>query len=186
LITVKNARPDVVFIAASSIEGSLLMRQARELDLSPKLFVGGAQVFTLLHFMMVAGGAADLLFSLDLWNPMLPYAGARGYFYDYAFRFLSVPNYHGAEAYASVQVIADALNRAKSLTHEDIRQALAETDMTTVFGPVRFVFQGKKTQQNSVSTFLGQWQSGVLEMVWPPKSETARYVYPVPPWSDRR
>jgi branched-chain amino acid transport system substrate-binding protein len=185
LVNVREARPDIVLMASSSIEGAVLVRQARELNLDPKLFVGAAQVFTLSQFMLVAGEAADYVFSIDLWNPRLPYTGAQKYFDDYVMRFLSFTNYHGAEAYASIQVIADALKRAKSFTSEDVRHALAETDMETVFGPVRFVSQGKKTQQNSVRTYLGQWQGGVLETVWPPEFATGPFVYPVPPWSGR-
>ena len=84
-----------------------------------------------------------------------------------------------------MQVIADAFKRAKSFTPKDVRQALAETDMETVFGPVRFVTDGKMKQQNSVPTFLGQWQGGILVTVWPPAYATGSYVYPVPRWSGK-
>lgn len=180
LARVKRANPDIVLISSSSTEGAILLRQSRELDLSPKIFVGLADGFTIPDFVLVASGAADYVFSIDLWSPRLPYAGALKYFDDYVLRFLSSTNYLGAEAYASIQVIADALKRAKSLTSDEIRQALATTDMETVFGPVRFVSEGKKERQNFVPTFLGQWIGGTLEIVWPKEFATAPYVYPVP------
>ena len=185
LVRVRNSKPDVVFMCSLAIEGALLMRQSQELNLTPKVFVGAAQGFTISQFMLAAGGASDYVYSIDLWSPMLPYAGAQKYFDDYVTRFLSSVNYHGAQAYACVQVIADALNRSESLTTDSVRQALAATDMQTVFGPVRFVSEDKKTQQNSVQTFLSQWLGGTLEIVWPEKYATARYVYPVPPWPSR-
>jgi len=180
IVRVREANPDVVVLASSSIEGALLMRQCRDLGLNPKLFVGAAEIFTLSQFMLAAGDSADFLFAIDLWNPRLPYPGAQRYFDDYVLRFLSSPNYHGAEAYASIQVIADALKRAKSFEPEEVRRALAETSLDTVFGPVHFVTLGRMTQQNSVRTFLGQWQSGVLETIWPLEFATEEYVYPVP------
>jgi branched-chain amino acid transport system substrate-binding protein len=180
LARIKKANPDIVLISSSSTEGAILLRQSRELDLSPKLFVGLADGFTIPDFVLVASGAADYVFSIDLWSPRLPYAGALKYFDDYVLRFLSSTNYLGAEAYACIQVIADALKRAKSLTSDEIRQALATTDMETVFGPVRFVSEGKKERQNFVPTFLGQWIGGTLEIVWPKEFATAPYVYPVP------
>jgi len=61
-----------------------------------------------------------------------------------------------------------------------VRDALAETDMMTVFGPVKFVSYGKKTQQNSLPAYLFQWIDGKLETVWPKKVATAKYVYPIP------
>ena len=161
------------------------MRQSQELNLTPKVFVGGAQGFTLMQFTLAAGLASDNVFSIDLWSPRLPYVGARKYFYDYVFRFLSSTNYHGAQAYACMQVIADALKRAKSLTPDGVRQALAETDMQTAFGPVSFESKDNKTQQNFTRTFLGQWQGGILETVWPTEFASAQYVYPVPQWQEK-
>jgi branched-chain amino acid transport system substrate-binding protein len=185
LIRVRDARPDVVFMTASAVDAASLMRQSRELNLTPKVFVGAAQGFTFLQFMVYAGGASESVFSVDLWGPRLPYAGAQKYFDNYVFRYLSSTNYYGAQAYACMEVIADAFKRAKSLTPDGVRHAMVETDMETVFGPVRFVSEGKKTQQNSVRTFLGQWQGGVLETVWPPEFATGPYVYPVPPWAGK-
>ncbi len=184
LTRVKNAQPDVVFMSSSAIEGALLMRQSQELNLTPKVFVGGALGFTLMQFTLEAGLASDDVFSIDLWSPRLPYVGARKYFYDYVFRYLSSTNYHGAQAYACMQVIADALKRAKSLTPDGVRQALAETDMQTAFGPVSFESKGKKTQQNYAPTFLGQWQGGTLEIVWPTEFASAHYIYPVSQWQE--
>jgi branched-chain amino acid transport system substrate-binding protein len=61
-----------------------------------------------------------------------------------------------------------------------VRDALSETEMMTVFGPVKFVSYGKKTQQNSLPTYLVQWINGKLEIVWPKEVATARYIYPAP------
>ncbi|MDD5761993.1 MAG: ABC transporter substrate-binding protein, partial [bacterium] len=94
--------------------------------------------------------------------------------------------YHGAEAYAAMQVVADALKRAKSLNSKDIRDALAATNLKTVFGPVKFVSYGKKTQQNKLDTYMVQWQKGELEAVWPKGVATRKYVYPTPHWENRK
>jgi branched-chain amino acid transport system substrate-binding protein len=59
-------------------------------------------------------------------------------------------------------VVADALERAKRLTPKDVREALARTSMMTAFGPVKFTSYDKKTQQNSLPSYLAQWQEGVL------------------------
>jgi branched-chain amino acid transport system substrate-binding protein len=72
------------------------------------------------------------------------------------------------------------LKRAKALTAKGIRDALAETDTMTIFGPVKFVSYDKKTQQNKLPTYLVQWINGKLETVWPREVATARYIYPFP------
>ena len=82
-------------------------------------------------------------------------------------------------------VIADVLKRTRSFSPEDLRQALAATDMMTVFGRVRFLSYGKKTNQNRLPTYLVQWINGKLECVWPEEFALAQYLFPHKPWKQR-
>jgi len=182
LVKVKAAKPDLIYMISYVMDAGLLMRQSKELDLNPKLFVGGAAGFTLPEFVQNAGEAAENVFSATLWVPNLPYPGAKEYFDNYKAKFKIPTEYHGAEAYASMQVVADVLKRAKELTPAGVREALVATDTKTVFGPVKFISYGKKKQQNELPTYLVQWQKGALETVWPKNVTTKPYVYPVPPW----
>ncbi len=186
LIKVKHKKPDLIYMISYVMDASMLMRQSKELNLTPKLFVGGAAGFTLPEFKANAQKAAEYVYSATLWTPSVPYPGAAEYYEKFFKRYNSPTEYHGAEAYAAMYVIADVLKRAISLNHEDIRNALAATDMMTIFGPVKFVSYGDKTQQNKLPTFLVQWLDGKLETVWPKEVATEKYVYPVPKWSKRR
>ena len=116
LTKVKAAKPDMVYMISYVMDAALLMRQSKELDFNPKLFVGGGAGFTLPEFAKNAGEASEFVFSADLWSPKVPYAGAQEYFDNYGKKFGSSTEYHGAEAYASLQVITDVLKRAKDLT----------------------------------------------------------------------
>lgn len=185
LIKVKSDNPDMIYMISYVMDAALLMRQAKELNLNPKLFVGGAAGFTLPEFQKNAGDAVQYVFSATLWTPSVPYPGAKAYYDNYKARFGGVTEYHGAEAYADLYVIADALKRAKELTPEGVRQALTTTDMMTAFGPVKFISYDKKTQQNSLPTYLVQWINGNLETVWPKAVATKPYVFPVPAWDKR-
>jgi branched-chain amino acid transport system substrate-binding protein len=185
LIKVKNANPDLIYMISYIMDASLLMRQAMELDINPKLFMGGAAGFTLPEFYQNAGKATDGVFSATLWVPTLPFPGAMDYFKNYKKLYGKDTEYHGAEAYAAMYVIADVLKRAKSFSHEDIRAALAATDLNTAFGRVKFISYGKKTNQNKLGTYLVQWNKGKLECVWPKEFATAKYVFPHKPWKER-
>lgn len=184
LVKAKAKNPDLVYII-SYMDASLLLRQSKELNFNPKLFMGNAAGFTPPEFQENAGPASDYVFSATLWIPSVPYPGAKEYYDKFVAKYDSPTEYHGAEAYACMYVIADALKRAKTLTREGVRDALATTDMMTVFGPVKFISYGKKTQQNSLPTFLVQWINGKLETVWPKDVSTRKYVYPVPKWDQR-
>ncbi len=185
LIKVKNANPDLVYMISYVMDASLLMRQSMELNINPKLFIGGAAGFTMPEFLQNTGKAAEGVFSADLWVPSLPYPGAMDYYSNYKKLYGKETEYHGAEAYAAMYVIADVLKRAKSFSPEDIRQALATTDMMTVFGRVKFISYDKKTNQNKLPTYLVQWIKGKLECVWPKDVATAKYIYPHKPWKER-
>ena len=167
LAKAKAAKPDVVYMISYVKEAALIMKQSRELNFTPKVFAGAAAGFTLPEFLKLAGSAADNVVSANLWTPQVPYPGANEYYNNYLKRFGAEPDYHGAEAYASAYVVADALKRAEELTPQAVREALAKTNMMTAFGPVRFTSYDKKTQQNTLPTYVVQWQKGELQTVWP-------------------
>ena len=182
LTQAKAARPDVVYMVSYVNEAARLMRQAKELDFNPKIFAGAAAGFTLPEFFRLAGDAAEYVVSASLWTPHVLYPGAKDYAERYRKKFGHDTEYHGAEAYASVYVMADALKRATELSPGGIRDALLKTNMMTAFGPVNFASYGNKQQQNSLPTYVVQWQKGTLETIWPPFVAAKPYVYPIPPW----
>ena len=161
------------------MDGSLLMKQAKELKLTPKMFIGGAAGFTMPEFRKNAGDASEKVISATLWYQSLNYPGAMQYFKNYKARYKDDTEYHGAEAYAAAQIIADALIRAKSFNPDDIKQALSETYAMTVFGPVKFISYDKFKNQNKLPTYVVQWINGKLELVWPADMATTKFFYPV-------
>ncbi len=180
MLKIKRAKPDVVYMAAYLMDANLLLTQARALAWSPKVYIGGGAGFTLPELYRLAGEAAEGVFTVTLWDRSLPYPRADVYFAKAEARYDLEPDYHGAEAYAAAYVIADVLRRARSLTAEDVRLALAQTRATTIFGPVEFVSYDGKTNQNRLSAYVGQWLDGELELVWPRAVARAKYVYPAP------
>ncbi len=179
LIRVKQLNPDVVYMVSYIMDASLLMRQSKELKLTPKMFIGGAAGFTLPEFAQNAGVASEKVLSATLWHQVLPYPGAMDYYNKFVARFKKSTEYHGAEAYAACYVMADALKRATSFTSIHVKEALSETDMMTAFGPVRFISYGKMKNQNKLPTYVVQWIDGKLELVWPAKLAAKGLVYPV-------
>lgn len=186
LLEIGEQSPDMLHIIAEPKTAALIMGQIREWGPDPKLILGNAAGFTSDQFRKRAGDAAEYVYSHVLWSPLLPYPGAAKYHARFIARYGTRPDYHGAQAYAAAQVIADALRRAASPARDDVRAALAATQhKMTVLGPVTFRSYGKKRQQNRLPTYLVQWIRGRLEIVWPTQVATETYVYPVPPWNQR-
>ncbi len=184
LSKIKQLNPDIIYMISYIMDASLLMKQAKEMKVTPKLFVGGAAGFTLPEFKTNAGVASENVISATLWHQVLPFPGAMDYYKKFDARYHKSVDYHGAEAYAACYVIADVLKRAKSYKNTDIKAALDGTDMMTVFGPVKFTTWGKLKNQNKADTYVVQWIDGNLELVWPKvcagiKCTTAELVYPI-------
>jgi branched-chain amino acid transport system substrate-binding protein len=185
LLNVKAADPDVVFFAAYLLDAIVLTRQARELDLKPRLFAAAGAGFIFPEYLKGAGEAANYYFSASLWSPDLAYPGAKEFNqkWEAANEGKSAVYMH-ASAYASAYVIADVLKRAKALDRESIRDAFAATDLKTAFGPVHFgtyeIDGVKFNNQNKLQTILVQAQGGKYVTVWPPNLATAKPVFPVP------
>jgi branched-chain amino acid transport system substrate-binding protein len=179
LISVKKLNPDIIYMVSYIMDASLLMKQAKELKLTPKMFIGGAAGFTMPEFRKNAAEASEKVISATLWYQSLNYPGAMQYFNNYKARYKDDTEYHGAEAYAAAQIIADALIRARSFSPDDIKQALSETYAMTVFGPVKFISYDKFKNQNKLPTYVVQWINGKLELVWPSDMASKKFVYPV-------
>ncbi|HEX6299685.1 MAG TPA: amino acid ABC transporter substrate-binding protein [Acidimicrobiia bacterium] len=80
-------------------------------------------------------------------------------------------------AYALIEILADAIERAGSLDHDAVRDAIAATDgLSTIIGPITFREDGTAEVPNPHMQRIG----GAIELIWPADSATADLVYPSP------
>lgn len=186
LSQVKAANPDVIYMVSYVMDAALLMRQIKELRIDSKLFAGGAAGFAIPEFIDNAKDAADFVVTATLWSPQVPFPGAKEYAEKYKAAHGAYPSYHGALAYSSLFVVADALNRAKSMSQDDIREAMKATDMKTAFGEVKFQDKAGYQNQNFADTLVLQVIGGKHETIWPEKYASAKYVFPIPKWRERK
>lgn len=186
LSQVKAARPDVIYTVSYANEAQLLMKQIKELRIDAKLFAGGAAGFAIPEFIEGAAEAADYVVSATLWTTQLKYAGTGEFSEKYKARYGAYPSYHGASAYAALHVAKDAMGRAADLTPDAIRDALKATDMMTAFGPVKFEDRDGYQNQNFIEPLAIQVIKGKFETIWPEKHASAKYIFPIPTWRERR
>jgi len=180
LSPLKDEPPDVIYMVSYLKDAIAMVREIRALKVR-SLLVGGAGGFTHPDFITKAGENANLVLTATLWFPELKYPGIREYCDDYTKACGFISDYHAAEAYAALLVAADALRRADSLSPQNIRAALDNTDMITPFGPVRFSSFEKFERQNNLPTQVLQVINGKLECVWPRDLASSTFV-PPPEW----
>ncbi|HTP50508.1 MAG TPA: ABC transporter substrate-binding protein [Anaeromyxobacteraceae bacterium] len=191
---VKGTNPDyLLLMAVATTDAILLTRHAKEMGIEPRAFVGFGGGFGVADFASQLGPLAQNVFSSAAWsgNPNDPRTKA---FYDkFHARYGIWPHEHEVEGYAAIFILADAMKRAHltgnlEADRDEIRKALAATDMTTVFGKVKFGnWTGPTgdpfTNQNIYSpehSVLAQWRDGQLLNVWPKAYAETALVFPDP------
>jgi len=186
LSQVKASKPDVIYTVSYANEAQLLMKQIKEMRIDAKLFAGGAAGFAIPEFIEGAAEAADYVVSATLWTTQLKYPGTAEFSEKYKAKYGAYPSYHGASAYAALHVAKDAMGRAADLTPDAIRDALKATDLMTAFGPVKFEDRDGYQNQNFIEPLAIQVIKGKFETIWPEKHASAKYIFPIPTWRERR
>lgn len=185
LTKVKALRPDMLAVSGHAKGAALAVRQVSQQQVNVPMLAlthcDSAQIAEKL------GQAAEYAVCASQWDSSLVYSDKWfGSASDYAERFEKEfgyePPYQAAESTASVLVYADAIARARSLDTEKIRDAIAATDMTTFYGPVKFDETGKNVAKSMV---LYQVQGGDYRVVAPEQWAESKLIFPTPPWSER-
>ncbi len=155
----------------------LAATQAKAVDFNPPVFytaVGTAFPFFRDRFKASAEG----VMGVGVWNPKVPYPGAKAYFDAHVSSQKKEPDrWASAFAYASLQILEQAVGEA-GLDRARIKAYLDATEFSTVVGPVKFM------RGINVATpgMVGQWQKGEFEVVWPRDRATGTAVVPKPAW----
>jgi branched-chain amino acid transport system substrate-binding protein len=123
---------------------ALAWNQFHQQGFIPKIFIVGKGLLYRADMESLGGDSGNGLISEDLWDPSFQYKssltgqtsaqvsaeiGKTGKFYaESTIGFNS----------STFEVLADVLRRAKSLDHEKLRVAFTQTNLNTVFGPVKY------------------------------------------------
>ena len=189
---VKGNAPDfVLMVAVSTTDAILMTRHAKEIGVTPRAFVGFGGGFGVVDFAKQLGPLSENVFSSAAWSGNPNEAATKEFYDKFKAKYGFLPKEHEVEGYAAIYIIADALKRAKltgnlQADREAVREALLQTDMTTVFGKVKFGnWEGplgdKYTNQNIHSrdhSVLAQWKNGELLNVWPKGNAETGYTFP--------
>ena len=93
-------------------------------------------------------------------------------------------SYHTVGASACITTYVEAMRKAGSLDPAKVRAALAATDITTAFGPVKFSPDGDG-DPILMGAKIGQVQNAEVQVVFPTEVKTANLIYPTSNWSTK-
>ena len=182
LTKIKSANPDVVVGGSYQPDSVLITRQAKELDVNPKMLafsVGAAMP----DFGQALGPDADYVLGPSMWEPSLKTPGNKEFVEAYQKKWNREPDYHSATGFAGGQILEAAVKKANSLDREKLRDALASLETTTILpGKYKVDEAGMQTAHTPV---LIQWQGNEKPIVWPDQLATGKPKLPMPPWKSR-
>lgn len=177
---IADARPDLLLVSAHRRGGLLAGAALAERAIYvPMVAVTHCEAADLVAAL---GGAAEHILCATQWDRFLSYKDrwfqtANDYAVTFELEFGYPPPYQAAQATASVLVLVDAIERAGSLDREAVREALARTDMMTMFGPLRFDEKGRNVGKPML---LYQVQQGEYRVVAPLRWAWSELIYPAP------
>jgi branched-chain amino acid transport system substrate-binding protein len=180
LTKVKALRPDVLVFSGHTKGATTAARQMKELGVNAS--VVGVTHCESAKLTSQFGTAANGILCPTQWAETLKYKDdVFGTAMDYNKAFLSAHSeykivpYQVAQASAVIEIWADAFRRANSLDTEKLRDALAQTDMQTFYGNIKFSSAGNNVAKPMV---LRQIQDDKYVVVAPTKYASEPVMYP--------
>jgi branched-chain amino acid transport system substrate-binding protein len=180
LLKVKNTNPDLVFMVSYVADAILLMRQSREIGLSPQGFLGAGAGFATVQF---AGEKAisNGVFSSSQWTPQVKWPGSKEFNERYIKAAGKSPTYHAATAYAAMMILGEEAAKAGG-DREKLQKALETGSWDGVDGPVKFQDYEGYSNQNKHQMLVEQVQDGKHVTVWPTELASGKPIWPFPGW----
>ncbi len=185
----KAANPDVIMQSSYLGDAILSMKTYKELGFLPQMLLANNAGFNDSEFLKTLGKDGDYIISREVWaldqaerNPLIKAVNA-------LMLERAKVNFNGnsARAFTGMAVLADAINRAGSTAPEDIRKALAATDIPAdrlimPWKGIRFDAAGQNELGQGI---IVQVQDGKYVTVWPFDVATRDIVFPIPAWNAR-
>jgi branched-chain amino acid transport system substrate-binding protein len=164
LTRVKRANPEAVLLVMLASEGSVFMRQFREVGLTQKLYARGSMATVeFLHQVRDTPSIADGLVEATYWTPALDPAWEK----QWLERWKVPVRVHGSLAaiafrYALAPAIEQAIKKTGKADRKAIRDALETVDVPdTPVGRIRF----DDTHQAFINMLLVQINGGQLKLL---------------------
>ena len=141
LTKLRASKADGVFVAAETQDGSILVKQFKEMGLQTKIF--GVGSWATADFIGLTGAASEGIYAAVPYASSLPGERNKAFVDLYATAFKEKPGKYGAAGYNAMNILMDAIARAGKPEPDAIRDALRKTDYQAPNGRYRFTDKGE-------------------------------------------
>ena len=138
LTKIKSLKVDAVVVSALVEAASGILLQARQVGIPDSVFFIGGNGFNSDKLGEIAGAAADGTLVGSPWFAGKADPANQTFVAAFKARTGSVPDQFAAQAYDTLFILAEAINRAGATSGDALRQALQATSHSGVLGPFAF------------------------------------------------
>jgi len=196
----KAAKPDVIIATSYITDALLFWRQAKDLDLNVKAFIGTGAGHGMEKWTETFGDEGDYIFNLDFplgidLSALNPETRAvwKEFLRRYEEKFGRHPGTHAPFGFEAARLLFEyVLPKAGSLDPEAVRKAALEIDIPeggTVMGfGVKYAPLGHPMAGHNLRSFpdIMQWQEHKQWVVYPLKFALKKVLLPMPTWEERK
>lgn len=184
----KGAGAPILFQASYLADATIALKTMKQLDANFQILAMDAG-FVDTKFIPNLGKDAEFWLSREVWakdlasrKPLVKQVNDL-----YKSKYGTDMNGSSARAFTGVFVIADAINRARSVDAAKIQAALKETDipgdqLIMPWDGIKFDDRGQNTKGRGI---MVQIQNGEYVTVWPFELASKPLIWPIPSWSKR-
>ena len=185
LASVRAKTPDMLLCVVHDQDSLLIARQMVASNTNVKLLFQGLGP-QLASYREALGKYSEAICCSTYWNEEVRYTdkffgSAKKFGEYYRSKFTRPIAYHVSGAAACIETYVLAMQAAKSVKPEAVREALAAADFDTQYAHIKFTPDGDGDPL-ALGGMIGQVQKGKLETVFPDKAKSAGAVYPKPTW----
>jgi branched-chain amino acid transport system substrate-binding protein len=181
----KSKNADVILWAGHEAEALTFIRQAKSLDVYPKLLWSFTVGVPTADFRKALGKDADYTFGMTPWLPDKSlkdewFGDAAEFDKEYRAKFNYAPDYHAASAAADIEAFVKAITAAGSLDAKKVRDELAKVDFPSLYGHIKFQPNGQISLPQTVIQIQNQQVVAIYSEDFINKPQ-----YPAAAWSKR-
>jgi len=181
---IKKADPDVVLCTNYTPDAILFFKSMEQLKWQPPMLVASGAGYDDPDFFKAIGAKANGLLNRNVFSmDFTKTTPALKTINELMLKKYNEPiNGNNILDFQKVLVLADVLERAKSLSGDDLRQALVDTNiprekLVLPWKAVKFDATG---QNSGVTVIMVQWQTNDYKLVYPFDLNPASIIYPMP------
>jgi branched-chain amino acid transport system substrate-binding protein len=160
LTRLRASGADGVFVAAETQDGSIIVRQMKELGITAKIF--GVGSWATAEFAKLAGPAAEGIYAAVPYAATMQNQKNKDFVARFQAQYKDYPGKYSAAGFNVANIIMDAIQRAGSTDSEKIRVALKSTNYEGPNG--KFAFDAKG-QAYGFNLALVQLKGGRPEVI---------------------